>query len=356
MPRAASPAKTEPATKRVCLPASGDDSAPATKSSVHALLADKNGSEWYARYKKIQTLLTPDVLSKTLTTKVEDITGFDAYAKPSEGDTETRYDVVLNWQENYWHIPCDAEGVARDVDAIMITDDGMMKAFYTGRAGKSLDAGCNTGKNMLRAIDHSNGKIDTYGIEYSQDSVDLAVKALGSDHVFQGDATKDFVTQRGWEGKFAFAHCNFVLQHMDPEGVDAALGNIAKSLAVGGEFLTTFKDAPTKGQMEQRGMGHWSQEVFSATMHDEEAYVKDGYLHTVIWDDDYYPGVTSKTPPCERDLQMAGPHRRELYFYSLPWIVKTAKKYSMVPKEVAVVCDAKMPFSVFSWKVTFAKE
>jgi len=136
------------------------------------------------------------------------------------------------------------------------------------------------------------------------------------------------------------------------------LGNIAKCLQVGGEFLTTFKDAPTKKQMEQLGMGKWSHEVFTADLPfgDEAAYCKDGYLHTVIWDDDYYPGVTSKSPPLERDLQLAGPHRRELYFYSLAWMTQTAKKHGMIVREVGVVSDAKMPFSVFSWKVVFVKE
>ena len=152
------------------------------------------------------------------------------YAKPTEGSEETRYDVVLNWQENFWHVACDIDGNARTVHDEIITDDGMMRCFYSGRVGKMLDVGCNTGKNMVRAISHSSGGIDAYGVEYSQDSVDLAVKALGHDHVFQGDAAEDFVTQRDWTGKFAFAHCNFVLQHMDPKGVDAALGNISRSL------------------------------------------------------------------------------------------------------------------------------
>jgi len=288
--------------------------------------------------------------------KVADITGYDVYAKPEEGSTATRYDVVLNWQTNFWHVMCDVDGISCKVDDNVVTDDSMMESFYAGQSGKMLDVGCNTGKNMTSAIKHSEGKIDAYGIEYSQDSVDLAVKNLGSDHVFQGDATADFVSQHNWAEQFAFAHCNFVLQHMTPEGVDGALCNIAKCLSVGGKFLTTFKDAPTKDQMEQRGMGAWSHEVFTADMADKDEYSKNGYLHTVIWDDDYFPGVTSASPPTERNLHLPGPHRRELYFYSLEWMKQVAKKHGLVPVEVGVVCDAKMPFSVFSWKVIFAKQ
>jgi SAM-dependent methyltransferase len=360
MPRASSPGNKEVtdaddlATKkpRVGLLIQGYgkyDLLPATKPSVHALLATVNGQEWYDRHQRIQKLLPPDMLRKTMTEEAVDITGYDVYAKPIEGSTETRYDVVLNWQTNFWHVLCDIDGNSAKVDDQVITDDGMMRCFYSGRTGKMLDVGCNTGKNMMSAIKHSNGQIDAYGIEYSQDSVDLAVKALGQDHVFQGDATQDFVTQHGWSGKFAFAHCNFVLQHMDPEGVDAALGNIAKCLTVGGEFLTTFKDAPTKDQMEQFGMADWSDEVFTADLADKDAYLKNGALHTVIWDDDYYPGVASKAPPVKRDLQVLGPHRRELYFYSLTWMKEVAKKHGLLPKEVGVVCDAKIPLIFVSW-------
>jgi len=349
MSRAPCPSDETPATKK---PRVGSF---ATKPSVHALLATVNGQQWFQRYQRIQKLLPPDVLRKTMTEKAVDIVGYDQYAKP-EGETETRYDVVLNWQTNFWHVLCDIDGNADRVDERVITDDCMMRSFYSGRAGKSLDVGCNTGRNMKSAIKHSNGQIDAYGIEYSQDSVDVGVSALGQEHVFQGDATKDFIKQHDWSGKFAFAHCNFVLQHMDPEGVDAVLGNIAKSLRKGGEFLTTFKDAPSKEQMEQLGMADWSDEVFTADLADKDAYLKNGFLHTVIWDDDYYVDVTSKAPPIERDLKLAGPHRRELYFYGLAWMKEVAKKHGLLAKEVGVVCDAKIPFSVFNWKVVFVKE
>jgi len=334
----------------------GTDASLPVDASVHAFLATVNGNEWYHRYQRIQRLLQPDVLRKTLTERAADITGFDVYAKPEEGCTETRYDVVLNWQTNFWHVMCNLDGTAKKFDEQVVTDDGMMKAFYGGRSGKMLDVGCNTGKNMLSAIKYSDSKIDAYGIEYSQDSVDLAVKALGEDHVFQGDATADFVSQHDWHGKFDWAHCNFVLQHMDPAGVDAALANISKCLVAGGEFLTTFKDAPSREKLLMCGMGEWADEIFIADLDEKEAYCRDGYLHTVIWDDDYYPGVTSASPPVERDLQKPGPHRRELYFYGLDWMKDVAKKHGLVARDVGVVCDAKMPFSVFSWKVIFVKE
>jgi len=102
-------------------------------------------------------------------------------------------------------------------------------------------------------------------------------------------------------------------------------------------------------------MGHLSDEVFTADLSDKDFYVTNGYLQAVIWDDDYYPGVASKSPPAERDLQLHGPHLRELYFYSLDWMKQHAKKYGLIAKQVGVVSDAKMPFSVFSWKVVFEK-
>jgi SAM-dependent methyltransferase len=360
MGRALSPTESAATKKpRVGSPIQGDAKDAlllATKPSVHALLATVNGRAWSDRHQRIQKLLPPDVLRKTMTEEATDITGHDVYAKPMKGSHETRYDVVLNWQTNFWHVLCDIDGNALKLDNQVITDDGMMRSFYSERKGKMLDVGCNTGKNMMSAIKHSSGQIDAYGVEYSHDSVDLAAEALGQEHVFQADATKDFVTQHGWSGNFGSAICNFVLQHMDPEGVDAVLGNIAKSLTVGGEFLTTFKDAPTQDQMEQCGMADWSGEVFTADLADKDAYLNNGFLHTVIWDDDYYPGVTSKAPPIERNLHVSGPHRRELYFYGLKWMKEVAKKHGLIAREVAVVCDAKIPFSVFSWKVIFVKE
>jgi len=32
-----------------------------------------------------------------------------------------------------------------------------------------------------------------------------------------------------------------------------------------------------------------------------------------------------------------------------------AENHGLIPKEVGVVIDAKMPFSVFAWKVVFVK-
>jgi len=103
-------------------------------------------------------------------------------------------------------------------------------------------------------------------------------------------------------------------------------------------------------------MADWSDEVFTADLADKDAYLKNGFLHAVIWDDDYYVDVTSKAPPIERDLKLAGPHRRELYFYGLAWMKEVAKKHGLLAKEVGVVCHAKIPFSVFNWKVVFVKE
>jgi len=35
---------------------------------------------------------------------------------------------------------------------------------------------------------------------------------------------------------------------------------------------------------------------------------------------------------------------------------EVAKRHGLIAKEVAVVCDAKIPFSMFSWKVIVVKE
>lgn len=324
--------------------------------SVHQAIATANGEEWEARYKKIQVLLPADTFRSALDGGQTDLIGESVYAKPSDADTETRYDVVLNWQTNYVHAICDVDGCLLRVEPEILTDDGMMRGFYAGRKGRALDVGCNTGKNMMSAIKYSEGLVDIYGVEYSEDSTRIAAGLLGADHAFLGDAAGDYVDEHKWVGHFTLAHCTFVLQHMPPQGVDAALRNIARSLAAGGEFLTTFKDAPTMERLAQLGMGDWCDEIFTADVVGmQDAYGQDGYIHASIWDDDYYPGVASLDPPAERDLEAPGPHRRELYFYSLDWMKQHAQQYGLVAKEVGVVADAKIPFSVFSWKVVFAK-
>jgi SAM-dependent methyltransferase len=331
--------------------------ASAGKLSVHEHISTTNGNDWFERYQKVQSLIQPDVLRKYVTASDTDITGHAVYAKPEEGSEETRYDFVLdNWQSNYLYADCDTNGALVKMHEGNFTDELLMQSFYSHRYGRALDIGCNTGKNMMMVQQLRADQVECYGLEYSQDSVEIAAKNFGRDRVFWGDATSDFVSKHGWEGHFSLAHCTFVLQHMPPSGVDAALRNIARCLTKGGEFMTTFKDAPTADQLTKLGMEAWVAETFTADLADKEAYLRDGYIHAVIWDDDYYPGVASPSPPSERDLSAPGPHRREMYFYGLNWMKKHAAQYGLVAKEVGVVSDAKMPFSAFSWKVVFEKK
>merc|ERR1711920_961837 len=103
-------------------------------------------------------------------------------------------------------------------------------------------------------------------------------------------------------GTFTAMQCTAVLQHMAPQQVMAAIRNMARSLRPGGELLLTFKDAPTAEQLCEKGMGNWAQAIFTADLASMEEYLRHGHLRAVMWDDDYYPGVTSKTAPAQRDL------------------------------------------------------
>jgi len=330
--------------------------ASAGKLSVHEHLSNATGKDWLERYHKVQSLIQPEVLRKYVANTSTDIAGDAVYAKPEEGSEETRYDdVVTKWQQNYLSADCDTNGNLVEVCKAS-SDESLMQSFYTGREGRALDIGCNTGKNIMTVQHLTANKVECYGLEYSQDSVQIAAKNLGQDKVFWGDATSDFASKHGWQGYFNLAHCTFVLQHMPPSGVDAALCNMARCLAKGGELMTTFKDAPTAEQLTKLGMEAWVGETFTADLADKEAYLRDGYMHAVIWDDDYYPGVTSSSPPSGRDLSAPGPHRREMYFYGLQWMKDHAAQYGLVAKEVGAVWDAKIPFSVFTWKVVFEKQ
>merc|ERR1712079_167343 len=104
-----------------------------------------NGNEWYERYQKTRSLIKPYMFGKHLMDGGTDVTGHDVYAKPAGDDHQTRYDVVLGWQGNYWHATCKIDGTLMNVDHQVTTDDLMMRDFYAGKAGKALDVGCNTG-------------------------------------------------------------------------------------------------------------------------------------------------------------------------------------------------------------------
>jgi len=170
---------------------------PHIADAVHGFIATANGQAWYDRYTKIREIISPDVLRKCVAEGDTDSTGFDNYARPSSEDNATRYDVVTNWQGNYLNATCNLDGTLVAVNKSVLNDDSLMGSFYGGRSQcKALDIGCNTGKNMMFAVNHSNGTVEPYGIEYSPDSAELAAKVFGTDHVIQGDAAGNYVIRR----------------------------------------------------------------------------------------------------------------------------------------------------------------
>ena len=182
---------------------------------------------------------------------------------------------------------------------------------------------------MARAMRYGGTGVQAYGIEVSPDSAAIAQRVHGDDFVVHGDASQNFVRELGWQDKFSVAVCTAVIQHMTPAAVEVAIGNVALALLPRGKFLLTFKDSPTRSQMAARGMSSWADEIYLAELAGakaEEAYLKDGYLRAVMWDDDYYPGVTSPEPPVDRNVHLLGHHLREFVFYSLDWIKKVCAR------------------------------
>jgi SAM-dependent methyltransferase len=208
---------------------------------------------------------------------------------------------------------------------------------------------------MTRALQHGGPGTEVFGIEFSSDSVAVAQQTHGKDRAFQGDASANFVDEHGWNQQFSIAQCTAVLQHMTPEQVQLALHNMSRCLKPGGELLLTFKDAPTKDQLANMGMGSWADQVFTADIADKKGYLRDGFLRAIMWDDDYYPGVTSENPPQSRDLAFPGIHRREFVFYSLEWMKAKALQCGFVAEHVEVMPDSKIPFSAFHWMVVFRR-
>lgn len=330
----------------------------ASTSSIHKFISSANGQDWWARCNQVREWVTPSTLQQNVTSNYKDLelAGQGVYSTEECGDAKTRYDVVNAWQSNYARVTCTSDGkVVGKVEPC--TDDGIQKDFHSKRPGsRVLDIGCNTGKNLLRAGKYGGPDTQLWGIDFSQDSVNLAKELCGSDNIFQGDATKDFVTKHGWSDSFDVVQCNFVIQHMEPEQVEGVFANVAKSLRPGGEFLLNFKDAPTDGQLQEMGKQEWAHEVFTANLASAERYLGDGYLHAVMWDDDYYPGVAGTSQPVVgRDLNMLGLHRREFFFYSLEWVKARCAQHGLVIAEVDVLCDSKMPRSAFAWQVVFRK-
>lgn len=327
-------------------------------SPVHEQIGFVNGGAWLNRWKQVNELVTPSVLRERVTSVFQefdtDLVGSGVYAKESDADSQTRYDIVNAWQVNYVRARCAADGSVLGAELQSYSDEDLFREFYGPRQARCvLDVGCNTGKNLARAALYGGPSTEVWGIEYSGDSARIAQAAHGADRIVQGDASGDFVTTHGWEQKFTAVQCTAVLQHMSPKQVEAALSNMARSLKADGELLLTFKDAPTANQLQARGMGAWAHGVFSADHASPEQYLKDGYIRAVMWDDDYYPEVASRNPPAERDLALPGLHRREFVFYSLEWIIARASTHGLQPTDVEVHLDSKIPCSALHWKVVF---
>lgn len=333
-----------------------------SRMSISHIIGGANGKDWMKRREYVANIELSQFYKGLCGQQSEaGLRGQAVYAnsdgcKDGEQAQQTNYDIVNAWQVNYVRGMCTIDGALVEVSEKCWSDDTMFGRFYRGRPGsKVLDVGCNTGKNMRRALQYGGGNTEVCGFEYSPDSAAVAWEEFGKDRVFLGDAASDFVAQHGWMKCFTVVQCTAVLQHMTPEQVDAAMSNMAKCLEIGGELLLTFKDAPTKHQLETLGMGAWTNQVFSADLVDKEAYQADGFLRAVMWDDDYYAGVTSNTPAKDRNTSTRGIHCREFVFYSLDWMTNTAAKYGLFPKEVEVMPDSKIPLSAFHWMIVFQR-
>jgi len=333
-----------------------------TKLSIAEVIATANGSAWLGRHQSIRKIVTPEALRQHLSADAQDNStelagqGMYANAADQQDGKNTNYDIVNAWQVNYVRGECALDGKLLALSGICYNDEAMFGNFHSSRpASKVLDIGCNTGKNMTRALQHGGPGTEVFGIEFSSDSVAVAQHTHGKDHVFQGDASANFVDEHEWNNQFSAAQCTAVLQHMTPEQVQLTLQNMSRCLRPGGELLLTFKDAPTKDQLANMGMGFLADQVFTADITDKDGYLRDGFLRAVMWDDDYYPGVTSENPPQTRDLALPGIHRREFIFYSLEWIKSKAMQCGFVADHVEMMPDSKIPFGAFHWMVVFRR-
>lgn len=323
--------------------------------SIPQIIGSVNGQQWLNRCERMNKFSMPALVRLNQQSCNTDLTGSGVYAKEVKGQEETRYDIVNSWQVNYVRGMCTLEGSLLEVAKECYNDEALFKDFHSNRPGSMvLDVGCNTGKNMTRALQYGGPGTEVFGIEYSSDSIAIACAAHGADHAFQGDASTNFVDERSWAGQFSVVQCTAVLQHMTPQQVQSALHNMSRCLVPGGELLLTFKDAPTRQQMSKYGMSAWADEVFTADISSQE-YLCNGYLRAVMWDDDYYPGVTSKQPPLERDLSLPGLHRREFVFYGLEWMKSEAMKHGLLAERVEVLPDSKIPHSALHWMVIFRR-
>jgi len=340
----------------------GEITASKSDLSIGEIIAMANGRAWLGRRDNIKKIVTSEAVRQHLFINSQenstDLSGHDVYANATEQQDgkNTNYDIVNAWQFNYVRGKCALNGQLLELSGLCYNDDAMFGSFHSSRpASTVLDIGCNTGKNMTRALQHGGPGTEVFGIEFSPDSVAVAQQTHGKHRAFQGDASADFVDAHGWNRQFSTAQCTAVLQHMTPEQVQLALQNMSRCLKPGGELLLTFKDAPTMEQLANMGMENWTDQVFTADMADIKGYLRDGFLRAIMWDDDYYPGVTSQNPPQDRDLASPGIHRREFFFYSLEWMKSKAMQCGFVAEHVEVMPDSKIPFSALHWMVVFRR-
>ena len=121
--------------------------------------------------------------------------------------------VSLKIQVNYARGKCGLDGTLQHVVRQCYSDELLFRDLFSDRPQATvLDVGCNTGKNMTRAIRYGGPGVQAYGIEFNEDSVALAQEVHGKDHVYQGDASKDFVLDFSWQEKFSVAICTAVIQ------------------------------------------------------------------------------------------------------------------------------------------------
>jgi len=332
------------------------------RASISETIGSVNGKTWMKRREHVGTMVLRDFyegfggLQSEARLRGQSVYANSSVHKNGEQSQQTNYDIVNSWQVNYVRGVCGMDGSLLAVSEKCWSDDAMFGGFYTTRPrSKVLDVGCNTGRNMARALRYGGGNTEVVGIEYSADSVAVAQQEFGETRVFLCDAASTFVEEYNWMQGFSVVQCTAVLQHMTPDQVDAAMANMSKCLRIGGELLLTFKDAPTKQQLTMQGMGAWTDQVFTSDLVGRESYLADGFLRAVMWDDDYYPGVTSDTPPQYRTMFESGMHCREFVFYSLSWMKSTAAKYGLYPKEIEVMPDSKIPLSALHWMVVFQR-
>merc|ERR1719311_905070 len=118
--------------------------------SIPQIIGTVNGQQWLNRWEHMNKFSMPAIVRQHT-----NLTGSGVYAKEVKGQEETRYDIVNSWQVNYVRGMCTLEGSLLEVAADCYNDEALFKDFHSNRPGSMvLDVGCNTGKNMTRALQY----------------------------------------------------------------------------------------------------------------------------------------------------------------------------------------------------------